>query len=209
MKWNKVTGIITDGAPAMTGERSGTLVCNKVSDEGGRAIKLHCIIHQEVSVPHLKCDNVMKLVIKAINSIRSKPQCHHQFQQFLLDIQAEYGDVLYHNDVRWLSWGSALQRFYTLREEIGQFLTKKGQLMPQLCDPVWLADLGFLVDIMRHLNALNMSLQGQNAVANCIHTSRHFGPSYYFSKGTCHRRTPIPHISHRCGKLWPVSIRII
>ena len=35
--WNKVTGIIMDGAPAMAGERSGlsTLVCNKVSEEGG------------------------------------------------------------------------------------------------------------------------------------------------------------------------------
>ena len=31
LPWNKVTGIITDGAPAMAGERSGltTLVCNK------------------------------------------------------------------------------------------------------------------------------------------------------------------------------------
>ncbi|XP_073520416.1 uncharacterized protein [Phyllobates terribilis] len=31
LPWNKVTGIITDGAPAMTGERSGlsTLICNK------------------------------------------------------------------------------------------------------------------------------------------------------------------------------------
>ncbi|XP_061641106.1 general transcription factor II-I repeat domain-containing protein 2-like [Phyllopteryx taeniolatus] len=50
LKWNKITGIITDGAPAMVGEHSGlsTLVCNKVSEEGGKAIKLHCIIHQQV-----------------------------------------------------------------------------------------------------------------------------------------------------------------
>ena len=43
LPWNKVSGIITDGAPAMAGERSGlsTLVCNKVSEEGGKAIKLH------------------------------------------------------------------------------------------------------------------------------------------------------------------------
>ena len=38
---NKVIGIITDGAPAMAGEGSGlsTLVCNKVSEEGDKAIK--------------------------------------------------------------------------------------------------------------------------------------------------------------------------
>lgn len=33
---------------------------------------------------------------------------HRHFQQFLRNIQAEYGDVLYHNNVRWLSRGSAL-----------------------------------------------------------------------------------------------------
>ncbi|GAA6095214.1 general transcription factor II-I repeat domain-containing protein 2-like [Tachysurus ichikawai] len=73
LSWNKVTGIITDGAPAKAGERSGlaTLVCNKVNKEG---------------------------VIKTINYIRTKALCHRQFQQFLLDIQAEYGDVVYHND---------------------------------------------------------------------------------------------------------------
>lgn len=44
---NKVTGIITDDTPAMAGERSGlsTLICNKVCEEVGKAIKLHCIIH--------------------------------------------------------------------------------------------------------------------------------------------------------------------
>lgn len=49
LPWNKVSGIITDGAPAMAGERSGlsTLICSKVSEEAGNAIKLHCIIHQQ------------------------------------------------------------------------------------------------------------------------------------------------------------------
>ncbi|KAF7247962.1 Cartilage-associated protein [Varanus komodoensis] len=99
--WNKVTGIITDGTPAMAGERSGlsTLVYNKVSEGGGKAIKLHCIIHQQVlCAKHLKYDHVMKPVMKSINYICSKALCHCQFQQFLLDIQAEYGDVVYHNE---------------------------------------------------------------------------------------------------------------
>lgn len=116
LQWNRITGIITDGAPAMVGEHSGlsTLVCNQVSEEGGKAIKLHCIIHQQVLCAiNLKYDHVMKPVIKAINYIRSTALCHRQFQQFLLDMNAEYGDVVYHTDVRWLSRGSALQRFYS------------------------------------------------------------------------------------------------
>ncbi|OCT78218.1 hypothetical protein XELAEV_18029325mg, partial [Xenopus laevis] len=156
--WKKVTGIITDGAPAMAGERSGlsTLVCNKVSEEGGKAIKLHCIIHQQVlCAKHLKYDHVMKPVIKLINLIRAKALCHRQFQQFLLDIQAEYRDVVYS---------------ITTTQEIGQFLAKKGQPMPEISDPVWLADFGFLIDITRHLNVLNTSLQGQNAVVSQLYS---------------------------------------
>ena len=58
-----------DGAPATPGEGSGlsTLVCNKVSEEGGKAIKRHCIIHQQVlCTKYLKYDHIMKPVIKAI-----------------------------------------------------------------------------------------------------------------------------------------------
>ncbi|XP_078271885.1 general transcription factor II-I repeat domain-containing protein 2 isoform X1 [Rhinoraja longicauda] len=172
LPWSKISGIITDGAPAMAGERSGlsTLIYNKVSEEGGNAIKLHCIIHQPVlCAKHLKFDHVMKPVVKTINFIRSKALNHPQFQQFLLDIQAEYGDVLYHNDVRWLSRGSALQQFFSLRGEIGQFLTQKGQSMQELADTIWMADLAFLVDITKHLNALNVSLQCQDAVVSQLY----------------------------------------
>ncbi|XP_072303167.1 general transcription factor II-I repeat domain-containing protein 2 [Eucyclogobius newberryi] len=173
LPWNKVSGIITDGAPAMAGERSGlsTRICEKVVEHGGKAIKLHCIIHQEVlCAKHLKYDHVMKPVIKAINYIRSKALCHRQFQQFLIDIQAEYGDVVYHNDVRWLCRGSALQRFCSLRQEIGEFMAKKGQSITELSDPVWLADLSFLVDTTKHLNVLNTSLQGPNAVISQLYS---------------------------------------
>ncbi|KAK7886513.1 hypothetical protein WMY93_026134 [Mugilogobius chulae] len=172
LPWNKVSGIITDGAPAMVGERSGlaTLICNKVNENGGDAIKLHCIIHQQVlCAKHLKFDHVMKPVIKTINTIRSKALYHRQFQQFLHDIQAEYGDVLYHTDVRWLSRGTALQRFFSLREEIGQFLDQKGQPMDELTDSTWLTDLAFLVDITKQLNALNVSLQGKDAVISQLY----------------------------------------
>ena len=159
--WSKVSGMITDGAPAMVGERSGlsTLIC-KVSEEGGNAIKLHCIIHQQaLCAKHLKFDHVMKPVVKAINSIRSKALYHRQFKQFLLDIQAEYGDVVYHTDG---SVGVPHCCDSSLSEKkLGHFLAEKGQPMQELSDTVWLADFAFLVDITKHLNALNVSLEGK------------------------------------------------
>lgn len=172
LPWGKLSGIATDGAPAMVGERSGlaTLICNKVSEQGGNAVKLHCLIHQQVLCAKcLKFEHVVTPVVKTINVIRAKALYHRQFQQFLSDIEAEYGDVIYHNDVRWLSRGSALQRFFSLRKEIGQFLAEKGQAMKELSDPVWLADLAFLIDITKHLNALNVSLQGKDAVVSQLY----------------------------------------
>lgn len=171
LPWNKVTGIITGGAPAMAGKQSGLLplVCNKVSEEGGKAIKLHYIIHHQVlCAKDLKYDHVMKPVLRAINYIRSKALCHRQFQQFLLNIQAEYGDVVYHNDVRWLSLHC--NAFTLLGRKSDNCWQKKGQPMPELSDPVWLADFGFLVDMTRHLNVLNTSLQGQNEVVSQLYS---------------------------------------
>ena len=122
--WSKVSGIITDGAPAMAGEQSrlSTRICKKVSDKGGDAVEVHCIIHQQgLRAEHLPFDHVMKPVAKAINFILFKVLCHRQFQQFQHNIEAEYEDVSYHNDVRWLSMGSALQRLFSLRGKIGQY----------------------------------------------------------------------------------------
>ena len=122
--WSKVSGIITDGAPAMVGEQSGlfTLICKTVSDEGGDAVKLHCIIYQLVlCAKHLPFAHVIKPVAKAVSFIRSKALYQCQFQQFLHDIEDKYRDVLYHNDVRWLSMGSALQQFFSLRGKLVNF----------------------------------------------------------------------------------------
>ena len=100
---SKFSGIITDSEPDIAGEQSElfTRIYKKVRDEGGDAVKLHCIIHQQVfCAKHLPFAYVMKPVEKASNFIRYKTLCHRQFQQFLQDIEAEYGDALYHNDVR-------------------------------------------------------------------------------------------------------------
>lgn len=173
LDWEKLSGIVTDGAPAMMGERSGLalLLCNKVSEQGDNAVKPHCLTHQQVLCAKcLKFDHVVSPVVKAINFIRAKALYHCQFQQFLSDIEAQYGDVIYHNDVRWLSLGNALQHFFFLRREIGQFLDEKGHAMKELSDPKWLADLAFVIDINKHLNALNVNLQGKDAVVGQLYS---------------------------------------
>jgi hypothetical protein len=72
--------------------------------------------------------------------------------------------------VRWLSGGAVLKRFFDLRKEINTFLIEKGKSVPELTDPQWLIDLGFLADLTHELNMLNMELQGKNKLVSHMHT---------------------------------------
>ena len=52
--------------------------------------------------------------------------------------------------------------FLRLRSEIDQFLKAENQLLHELCNPLWLAILAFLVDLHDHLNTSNKRLQGKD-----------------------------------------------
>ena len=41
------------------------------------------------------------------------------------------------------------------------FIEQKGKDYPVPHDPQWISDLGLLVDILQHLNKLNVDLQGK------------------------------------------------
>ena len=87
---------------------------------------------------------------------------HRQFQQLLIEVESQYGDVIYYSEVRWLSRGKVLKRVLDLNVEIHDFMRSKGKLVKELVDPQWLCDLAYLVDITSHLNDLNTNLQGKN-----------------------------------------------
>lgn len=131
---------------------------------------MHCIIHQEaLCAKTIQLGEVMNTVTKTVNIIRARELYHREFQAFLSDVDAEYGDVLYHSDVRWLSCGSVLQQFYSQRSEIDQILKEKGWPLHELSDPLWLADLAFLVDLTHHLNTLKKNLQGKEQLVSHLY----------------------------------------
>lgn len=71
---------------------------------------------------------------------------------------SEHQQVLYHADVRWLSRGKMLCRFYELRAEIAAFLSEnKSPLAEHVDCEEWLAKVGHLEDFFNHLNSLNWS----------------------------------------------------
>ena len=78
-----------------------------------QVVFVHCIIHQEALCGKaLKMDHVMNAVVKTVNEIRAKGLKHRQFRAFLEELDGEYKDLLYHCEVRWLSRGKVLERFF-------------------------------------------------------------------------------------------------
>ncbi|XP_037129559.1 general transcription factor II-I repeat domain-containing protein 2A-like [Syngnathus acus] len=157
----------------MTGRRNGfvALVQRKLEEEGVEdAIALHCIIHQQALCSKImRFGNVMSDVVRIINHIRSRALKHRQFRDFLAEIESEYEDVLYFTEVRWLSRGKVLKRFFELRAEVKAFMEKDGMTVPVLNDPECLRDLAFLVDVTQELNVLNKKLQGQDQLVSAAY----------------------------------------
>ena len=49
-------------------------------------------------------------------------------------MESEYGELLYHIEVSWLSRSNRLKRLFALREETALFMAMKDNYMPKLGD---------------------------------------------------------------------------
>lgn len=112
----RAVSLATDGAPTMIRKKAGvvTKFREKVqSANGGRDFwTFHCILHQEaLCCKSLKMDNTVKVVIQTVNFIRSRSLNHRQFDSLLREQDHIYG-LPYHTEVRWLSRGAVLRRFF-------------------------------------------------------------------------------------------------
>ena len=175
LPWDRLVGITTDGAPAMKGKREGaaTLVSQHASETGNNddVMKYHCIIHQEVLCSKtIGFNDVMKSVVSDVNFIRARALNHRQFKTFLEEVDAAYGDICFYTEVRWLSKGKVLKHVLALNTEICQFMEDNGR-ETQLGDDHFLCDVAFLADITRHLNELNVALQGKNRKISDLYSS--------------------------------------
>ncbi|XP_053319641.1 general transcription factor II-I repeat domain-containing protein 2-like [Spea bombifrons] len=165
LNMQKLTSLATDGAPSMKGKNEGFSRLFQLKEKVC-VPSFHCIIHQESLCCELfksgELHEVMEEVIKIVNFIRARALNHRQFLGYLEEVEAEYGDLIYFNVVRWLSRGNVLKRFTELLPQIRDFLELKCSQRPNLSDPQWLTKLYFLTELTRHLNTLNLKLQGRN-----------------------------------------------
>uniref|UniRef100_A0A8C4NEB7 SPIN-DOC-like zinc-finger domain-containing protein n=1 Tax=Eptatretus burgeri TaxID=7764 RepID=A0A8C4NEB7_EPTBU len=133
---SRMCGITTDGAPAMVRDKKGFAAL---------LVKyLHSLEHQQ-DVKRFHC-----LV--------------HQEALCAKSVTITEVMTVVVRAVRWLSRGKMLERVFSLRDQLASFLREKGNPVLQFEDPAWVCDIGFLVDITRHLNELNIHLQGKDVL---------------------------------------------
>jgi hypothetical protein len=165
--FDKCSSIVTDGAKAMVGEQKGFSGLWRKS--GVKRPIFRYIIHQEALCGKLvQQSNCKKVVLKITSLVRggNKSLSHSKFRSFLEEIDASYGDLLLHSQIRWLSAEKCLDRFFALRREIPLFLKNEISsdttgLEQEMLNPTFLCELAFLTDITKHMNDLNMKLQGK------------------------------------------------
>lgn len=101
-------------------------------------------------------------------------------REFLKEVDANADDLLLHNDVRWLSKGRLLERFWSIRRELAAFLAalrsqKATHFSLFLKDEKKMDNVAFLVDVTSHLNELNTKLQGKdNSICELMTAVRSF-----------------------------------
>ena len=159
----KLVSITTDGAPAMIGSRIGFISLCKEDTEFAPFFNYHCIIHQQALCGKVvDFEHVMSVVLKIVNSIRARPLQDRLFKILTDEVDEQYGSLLLHSEVRWLSKGKVLERFQNLLPHIIQFLKCKNENYEELSEYNWICDLAFLTDLTLKLNDLNLELQGKD-----------------------------------------------
>ncbi|KAL0161498.1 hypothetical protein M9458_045223 [Cirrhinus mrigala] len=164
-----VVSIATDGAPCMIGRERGLV--SRLRAHHPDLMAYHCIIHQMVLCASLgeRYSEVMTTVMKLVRYLRASSALQHRLlRRFLVEVNATFDDLLLHNNVRWLSKGKVLERFWALRKELETFLlvqkSAKAKLFVDFMkNEEEMEVVAFLTDITSHLNDLNLKLQGKNS----------------------------------------------
>ena len=95
LPWNKLSNVITDGLPNLTGKNVGQLkrLQDKINEKnaGVDITLLLCIIHQEALCKSvLQLNHVVKIVVKLINYMNGRGLHHRQFINFLDEIDLDH-----------------------------------------------------------------------------------------------------------------------
>jgi hypothetical protein len=159
-KFGNILSAATDSAPAMTGRHKGFIAHLKQAVPNVFAV--HCVIHRQ----HLVAKNLnerlhtsLHYVIRAVNKIRSNSLHDRLFSQLCSENDEDYTRLLLYTEVRWLSKGIFLNRFFNLFHSVLDFLENRDEkLRENLITSK--NDIAYLTDLFKIFNEVNLQLQG-------------------------------------------------
>ncbi|XP_065665687.1 general transcription factor II-I repeat domain-containing protein 2-like [Hydra vulgaris] len=149
MTYNRLISITSDGGKKMIGKKMGVVsrLENEMAENNLSLIKLHFIIYQQnLTAKTMDVENVMSVVVKAINSIKPSALQSRQFEAFLAEIDSEYGGLLYYTETKYVGFFQNYQKDYP----------------PELEEKKFIEKFAFLVDLTQHYNILNKEIQGKD-----------------------------------------------
>jgi len=181
--FSRCSAIVIDDARAMIGSKNE--FAGQIKQRDLKFFIIHYIIHiilyyslyysyyiiqETLCGKVVKLCNAMQTVTKVVNAIKGDQKflSHRKFQHFLEEHNAAYTDIPLYCEVRWLSAGKCLKKFFGIRKEIFLFLqnmsdTKFDEFKSFFEDSDSHCELAFFTDLTNnHLNNLNLKLQKTN-----------------------------------------------
>ena len=155
-------GITTDGAPIMLGSQSGFQTL--VKQRAPLAIGVYCFIHREALASKALPDQlntIFKVLVKIVNYVQSLALNTRLFRKICQDMESNFEVLPFHTPVRWLSAGKILNRIFTLKEELMEFLQCKGKYDFKNILAESELEFAYFINIFSILNKLNLQLQGK------------------------------------------------
>ncbi|CAH1966858.1 unnamed protein product [Acanthoscelides obtectus] len=153
---SNIKSVATDGAPAMVGRYRGFISYLKQNVSGVLAI--HCVIHRQhlvVKDLSVRLHESLHLVIDAVNRIRSNALNTRLFAQLCEENDEHFHQLPLHTEVRWLTKGLSLTRFFALFETILEFLDTKDKILKENLMKRK-TDIAYLTDLFTKCNMVNL-----------------------------------------------------
>jgi hypothetical protein len=147
----------------MTGRFKGFV--SRLKQNISRVGSTHCFIYREAlmakNIP-TELESVFDSDVKTVNFVRSRAIKTRLLRQMCHEAGSRHDTLVLHTDIRWLSKGKFLERFFELKNELlNMFSIETPDFAAQLNDEEWCAKVAYLADIFSHLNYLKKSIQGK------------------------------------------------
>ncbi|KFD59719.1 hypothetical protein M514_13018 [Trichuris suis] len=105
----------------------------------------------------LLANESLQYVISAVNKIKSNPLDDRLFRQLCDENNEEFNGLLLHTEIRWLSKGACLSRFFQLFDSVLQFFEEDDASLTENLR-IRKADVAYLADLYFMFNEMNKQL---------------------------------------------------